>query len=109
MVVGPAPPPLYSWSTAPPRRPSNPPKRRFAGPPRVDRGTSEGDGGAGPRIYRAYQGRQAAPAGGADDAALGGAAEHPNRGRVRALLRGKRMERRGCAKEYARRNRRQAQ
>ena len=52
-------------------------------------------------VDRAHQGRQAARAGGHHRDALGGAAGHPDRGRVRAGLRGERMVRRGRAQEHA--------
>ena len=42
-------------------------------------------------VDRAHQGRQAARAGGDDRDALGGVAGHPDRGRVRAGLRGERV------------------
>ena len=42
-------------------------------------------------VDRAHQGWQAARAGGDDRDALGGAAGHPDRGRIRAGLRGERM------------------
>ena len=60
-------------------------------------------------IDRVHQGRQAARAGGDDRDALGGAAGHPDRGRVRAGLRGERLVRHRRTEEYARRDHRQAQ
>ena len=61
------------------------------------------------RVDRVHQGRQAARAGGDNRDALGGAAGHPDRGRVRAGLRGERLVRRRRAQEHTRRNHRQAQ
>ena len=60
-------------------------------------------------VDRAHQGRQAARAGGDDGDALGGAAGHPDRGRVCAGLRGERVVRRRRTQGHARRDRRQAQ
>ena len=60
-------------------------------------------------VDRVHQGRQAARAGGDHRDALGGAAGHPDRGRVRAGLRGERVVRHRRAQEHARRDRRQAQ
>ena len=60
-------------------------------------------------VDRVHQGRQAARAGGDHRDALGGAARHPDRGRIRAGLRGERVVRHRRAQEYARRNHRQAQ
>ena len=60
-------------------------------------------------VDRVHQGRQAARAGGDHRDALGGAAGRPDRGRVRAGLRGERVVRHRRAQEHARRDRRQAQ
>ena len=57
------------------------------------------------RVDRVHQGRQAARAGGDHRDALGRAAGHPDRGRVRAGLRGERMGRHRRAEEHARRDR----
>ena len=60
-------------------------------------------------VDRVHQGRQAARAGGDHRDALGGAAGHPDRGRVRAGLRGERGLWHRRAQEHARRDHRQAQ
>ena len=60
-------------------------------------------------VDRVHQGRQAARARGDHRDALGGAAGHPDRGRVRAGLRGERVVRHRRAEEHAGRDRRQAQ
>ena len=60
-------------------------------------------------VDRIHQGRQAARAGGDHRDALGGAAGHSDRRRIRAGLRGERLVRRRRAQEHARRDRRQAQ
>ena len=60
-------------------------------------------------VDRVHQGGQAARAGGDHRDALGGAAGHSDRGRVRAGLRGERVVWRRRAHEHAGRDRRQAQ
>ena len=60
-------------------------------------------------VDRIHQGRQAARASSHHRDAFGGAAGHPDRGRVRAGLRGERVVRHRRAEKHARRDRRQAQ
>ena len=61
------------------------------------------------RVHRVHQGWQAARAGGDHGDALGGAAGHPDRGRVCAGLRGERVVWHRRAQEHVRRDRRKAQ
>ena len=65
--------------------------RRRARADRPARRTGAGHVRHTARVDRAHQGRQAARAGGDDGDALGGAAGHPDRRRVRAGLRGERL------------------
>ena len=83
--------------------------RRVAGDHRSARRASAGSVRTLARVDPAHQIGPAPRLGGDDGRAFGGAAGPADRGRIRARLRGQRVERRLCAQEHAGRNHREAQ